>query len=353
MSRTPSASFSYMNAYAPQPAAHDITKPDGPIRSQIPSPPISPMERPRKEEVDSQENGVKDPLMFPRRQSGLSDSNSPLFPETAMEVDTQSTIAEHIEQKSVEVAPDRPSEAEYELILNTLGQMKFRPCVVEAYSQNPVAWRDRERRLEDYYKTCGPPKNVPPPKRKARPTAYLPIAPYPEGGVRKRIPTQKIRPQPRRTPQQKVVHAFDSLSPIPTGLPSPMKAPKTITSRDDVNYAALEDCCPPTDGITNRSLKADWKGQMLDLSNDPDRDLLHEAEVHLASTLRLTCATYLCSKRRIFLEKRKSFLAGQDFRKTNAQQACKIDVNKASKLWTAFDKAGWFDAKHFVKYRGY
>lgn len=352
MSRTPSASFSYINVFAPQPATSDSAKPA--IRSQIPSPPISPMERPRKEEVDSQENGVKDPPMFPRTQSGLSNSHVPLFPESAMEVDSQSTIAEHVGRKSPEVAIDRPSEAEYELILDTLGQMKFRPCVYQAYSQNPIEWRDRERRLEDYYKTCGPPKNAPAaPKRKSRATAYLPIAPYPEGGVRKRIPTQKIRPQPRRTPQQKVVHHFDSLSPIPAGLPSPMKAPKTITSRDDVNYAALEDCCPPTDGITNRSLKADWKGQMLDLSTDPDRDLLHEAEVHLASTLRLTCATYLCSKRRIFLEKRKSFLAGQDFRKTNAQQACKIDVNKASKLWTAFDKAGWFDAKHFVKYRGF
>jgi len=35
----------------------------------------------------------------------------------------------------------------------------------------------------------------------------------------------------------------------------------------------------------------------------------------------------------------------KDFRKTDAQQACKIDVNKASKLWTAFDKAGWFQNK--------
>jgi hypothetical protein len=79
------------------------------------------MERPRKEEVDSQENGVKDPPMFPRTQSGLSELNSPLFPETVMDVDTQSTIAEHIGQKSADVVPNRPSEAEYELILSTLG----------------------------------------------------------------------------------------------------------------------------------------------------------------------------------------------------------------------------------------
>jgi hypothetical protein len=41
---------------------------------------------------------------------------------------------------------------------------------------------------------------------------------------------------------------------------------------------------------------------------------------------------------------------GKEFRKTDAQQACKIDVNKASKLWTAYDRVGWFDSEHFQQY---
>jgi len=41
---------------------------------------------------------------------------------------------------------------------------------------------------------------------------------------------------------------------------------------------------------------------------------------------------------------------GKEFRKTDAQQACKIDVNKASKLWSAFDKVGWLDPKWVKKY---
>ena len=34
-----------------------------------------------------------------------------------------------------------------------------------------------------------------------------------------------------------------------------------------------------------------------------------------------------------------------EFRKTDSQKACKIDVNKASKLWSAYEKIGWFDLR--------
>jgi hypothetical protein len=94
-------------------------------------------------------------------------------------------------------------------------------------------------------------------------------------------------------------------------------------------------------------LKVDWKGQVLDLSYDPHRHWLHEAEVKLAASLRLSCATYLCSKRRIFQARLDAMRIGKEFRKTDAQQACKIDVNKASKLWTAYDKVGWFNPSFF------
>jgi hypothetical protein len=89
---------------------------------------------------------------------------------------------------------------------------------------------------------------------------------------------------------------------------------------------------------------------MLDLSQDPDRHHLSPAELSLASTLRLSCATYLCSKRRIFEARVRALRIGKEFRKTDAQQACKIDVNKASKLWTAYDRVGWFDSEHFQQY---
>jgi hypothetical protein len=74
---------------------------------------------------------------------------------------------------------------------------------------------------------------------------------------------------------------------------------------------------------------------------------LHEAEVNLAATLRLNCATYLCSKRRVFQARIEALRIGKEFRKTDAQQACKIDVNKASKLWQSYDKVGWFNPDYF------
>jgi hypothetical protein len=128
------------------------------------------------------------------------------------------------------------------------------------------------------------------------------------------------------------------------------KAPRVIgTNRDDVDFDALPDFAPPLSTLPSNPnvLKVDWKGQVLDLSYDPHRHWLHEAEVKLAASLRLSCATYLCSKRRIFQARLDAMRIGKEFRKTDAQQACKIDVNKASKLWTAYDKVGWFNPSFF------
>lgn len=100
----------------------------------------------------------------------------------------------------------------------------------------------------------------------------------------------------------------------------------------------------------NRSLKIEWKGQPMDLRNDPQVDKLHPAEVVLASTLRLPANVYLDSKRRLFFEKVNRMRNDMPFRRTDAQKACRIDVNKASRLFAAFEKVGWLDDKNFVKY---
>jgi hypothetical protein len=96
----------------------------------------------------------------------------------------------------------------------------------------------------------------------------------------------------------------------------------------------------------NRALQTDWRGNPLSIENEAHFDKLHPAEAKLASTLRLTPAIYLSSKRRVFIEKVRRTRIGKEFRKTDSQKACKIDVNKASKLWTAFDKVGWFDRRY-------
>lgn len=98
----------------------------------------------------------------------------------------------------------------------------------------------------------------------------------------------------------------------------------------------------------NRCLKIEWKGQPMDLKNDANVDKLHPAEVLLASTLRLPCNVYLDSKRRLFYEKVNRMRSGMPFRRTDAQKACRIDVNKASRLFAAFEKVGWLNDSHFT-----
>lgn len=97
-----------------------------------------------------------------------------------------------------------------------------------------------------------------------------------------------------------------------------------------------------------RCLKIEWKGQPMDLKGDPNLDKLHPAEVLLASTLRLPCNVYLDSKRRLFYEKVNRLRNGMPFRRTDAQKACRIDVNKASRLFAAFEKVGWLNDRHFT-----
>lgn len=130
------------------------------------------------------------------------------------------------------------------------------------------------------------------------------------------------------------------------GTPAPRQR-LTAPTREDSNFQALPDWSPPLDTLPagNRSLLQDWRGNPLPIENEAYFELLHPAEAKLASTLRLTPAIYLCSKRRIFIEKVRRTKNGKEFRKTDSQKACKIDVNKASKLWTAFDKVGWFDRR--------
>lgn len=138
-----------------------------------------------------------------------------------------------------------------------------------------------------------------------------------------------------------------------TSSPSTPKRQRTSTPITyNYDYKKIEDFCPPQNTLpnNNKCLKTDWKGQSMDLSDDPLINELHPAEVVLASILRLPCGVYLDSKRRIFQEKVKRMRYNLPFRRTDAQKSCKIDVNKASRLFAAFEKVGWFDEKHFQKF---
>lgn len=139
--------------------------------------------------------------------------------------------------------------------------------------------------------------------------------------------------------------------------------PPTIASIDlisevpqyipNISWQKLPDYSPSLETLpagNNKCMKVEWKGSPLNLSNDPLISELHPAELYLASILRLPCDLYLDSKRRLFLEKVCKFKKGLPFRRTDAQKACRIDVNKASRLFSAFEKVGWLKDGNFIKY---
>ncbi|CDK25339.1 unnamed protein product [Kuraishia capsulata CBS 1993] len=156
-----------------------------------------------------------------------------------------------------------------------------------------------------------------------------------------------------------VSSANNTVRSVAPSTPKRHRAIKTSSPRVDspslpiYNYEAITDYCPPLDSLpanNTKCLKTEWKGQPMDLSQDPLIGKLHPAEVVLASVLRLPGNVYLDSKRRLFAEKVSRSRKGLPFRRTDAQKACKIDVNKASRLFAAFEKVGWLQDKNFTKF---
>jgi len=168
------------------------------------------------------------------------------------------------------------------------------------------------------------------------------------------------------TPKLQSLDSFET-SPAPAGRKSspsyktPSKPARTTEKGKgkpkDNNFRAIPDFSPPLSTIPDdnpaKFFRCDYKANSdgQDLSMDPNYHLLHDAEKALAHQLRFqSCESYLANKRRIFQARVQALKKGKVFRKTDAQQACNVDVNKASSLWTTFDRCGWFDAKYFEQY---
>lgn len=316
----------------------------------LPSPPVTPYTGNKKRRSNGPEpidkdavvGSSRDPVLFPRHE-GLTDiaTDEPLF-GSMLPPSAEALVDQHINSHMArfENKLNKPTRDEYLLALSCV------PIVSAQFNRNPAAWAREERETLErqllMMNRCRP---------RAIDAKLKKIAPAPAKRAVAAQPrlqrTPRVKRTPKSTPKQRILDTFDSP-------PSSAKPPRAIgTNRDDTDYNSIKDYCPSIEtlGGNAKALKADWKGQVLDLSHDPDRHLLSSAELNLAATLRLSCATYLCSKRRIFEARVKALNVGKEFRKTDAQQACKIDVNKASKLWTAYERVGWFDPEHFRQYR--
>jgi SWIRM domain len=366
---TPNTSFTADNASQTLlPAPHATPKAQ---LGGLPSP-VSPEFRDVKEKASRDEvDGAQDPQLFTGSEMGdiPLPVDVPLFPRQnqsdQMQIERDVAISQHMSrstsQRSVVSAAStstsatstsRPSKDEYDLVLS-IAQWAKHPMtmsVMPYLRADPVGAYQRGRaELKEIGKRKPEPRRLPP-KSSSRSTLNPPT-------FKVKKPTASLKPRPARAPRQPfertfVMQHYGELrqAPSPT-----MKAPRPASTREDVDYKSIIDYSPPMSTLDHlepgkKPLKIDWKGSPLPLDNDPDRYLLHDQEVAAASSLRLNCAQYLTSKRRIFQAKLEKLRQGKEFRKTDAQQACKIDVNKASKLWTAFDRAGWFRREHFVQY---
>ncbi|KAG0672097.1 hypothetical protein C6P45_004112 [Maudiozyma exigua] len=163
---------------------------------------------------------------------------------------------------------------------------------------------------------------------------------------------QQIYAEPRmtkpKTPTKKISLSHGT---------SPLASAKIIANNSNyipnMSWEKLPDYAPSVNTLPSdnaKCLKIEWRGSPMDLSHDPLKNRLHPAELILAQVLRLPCDLYLDSKRRFFLEKVCRLRKGLAFRRTDAQKACRIDVNKASRLFAAFEKVGWLNDKNFSKF---
>ncbi|KAL7276045.1 hypothetical protein RUND412_000989 [Rhizina undulata] len=268
--------------------------------------------------------------------------STPLF-QISEQYEPLVTAPSFKEPKKRSIQPVKPTAEEYNTFVSSAWRL---------YQSNPRAWLRQERAnlaLMD--------ARV---KRVQKPSAGVhkrTLAPArPTGSGTNSVPKVRVITRPARTPRSTPkVSSYDNystpesrmLTPARDSSVAPSRPRTSGSSREDTAFELIPDYSPSIDTLTNpKCLKAEWKGTPLDLSQDPHRDLLHPAELALASVLRLSCASYLASKRRIFQEKVQRAKVGKEFRKTDSQKACKIDVNKASKLWAAYDKFGWFDRRY-------
>lgn len=201
---------------------------------------------------------------------------------------------------------------------------------------------ESSRQLQSLTRSGGVTKSRSAPRTVAKPKASATTSPV------------KTSPPKRRTPKARTLSDFvDSAFPQKESSTKHKRAPPSKkVEGENINWTDLPDYAPPSSDLdTNpKALKVTWHGHALPLSDDLGQVHLHEQEIQVASTLRLSCAVYLTNKRKIFQARLQALKDGKNFTKTAAQSACKIDVNKASQLWEAFDRVGWFNPEWYKQY---
>jgi hypothetical protein len=312
------------------------------------SPPISPYneaivpaDQHQSTSLTPTRHAVNDPVLYPQEDnsSASTQTQAPLFASTDLE--HHHIVDQHIRNRSPDVFSSGvtpPEREHYDLVLN------FRSQVMKLFNADRKAWLRREKGFLKSADAARRPKAL---------QKILPAKPTTVKSANKGHRVDRVsKPNPPRVNRTlNGQNASGGATPSRRTSATP-DASRRMPNREDKDFESLPDFSPdPYQTLPTKpnSLKVEWKGSPMDLSKDPQAGLLHPDELLLAGHLRLDIPTYLTSKRRMFI-RRLQCIGHKDFRKTDAQQACKIDVNKASKLWTAFDRVGWLDPKHMEKH---
>lgn len=311
------------------------------------SPPVSPYSKPilpATATPTTPSNQVKDPVLYPTDEASPSSQPS-LFVPVDLDLH-QRIVDDHVRARSAGTfgVVQPPQRQDY------LDTLNFQSQVMKQFTVNRKAWLRKEREFLVADRRAGA----------HRYQAIMPARPIAAAKPTSRLQrTDRVsKPQGHSRAARTSISSASGVAPAKqkpaqrtSATPEPSR--RASTMREDKDFESIPDYSPPASSLPSRAaslMKPDWRGQPIDLSNDPYAHLLHPDELMLAGNLRLDCATYITSKRRLFERRLECARIRKEFRKTDAQQACNIDVNKASKLWTAYEKVGWLNLKWMDPY---
>lgn len=319
------------------------------------SPPVSPTTKNTNDgnpTVAAAPHGAKDYILFPEIE-GVQSPAKPLF-ECQLSSEAQHLVSQYITTRDVPAGVKAPKREDYELfaVFHEVIWTRF----FNSNRAGQVAYLKRERaqlredakaRSKVVSKGSGAtPRQVNRAVTKgkllmARPAGMaVSSTDVVESATRCRTAdkvVKKTTTRPVRVNASHVAHSETN--------ETPPSEKKRAASQADHDFNSIVDYSPPLTSLAPNVMKIPSVSNAREFEKHelPLLHLLHPDEQKLASNLRLDPALYLTSKRRIFHARLLCFLDKKTFRKTQAQQATFIDVNKASKLHTAFESVGWFN----------
>lgn len=348
-------------------AAHAFSNPG--IHRMDVDPPVVP--------DDGTRHDFATPLFPPSQRTESADleidarnTQAPLASKEPVEaIETHQRISSHIKATSHQFrAPtERPTNQDYLLMANMFRKM------TTMYNESPKDYLRDLRKFNSKYTF-----NRLPHHRITKPGQNLrPLAPASASAANRRqagspsptsrkinvaTPKQPVRPRAttkRSAPRKKI--AGPNVKMVTPSKPRSSATKVDVSLKDRLEFAQIPNYAPDPNTTLPRLANGEVDPLVLVKAmtkthnnfKGPEDDMmaqLHPAERQLAIKCGLSGWKYAAQKRRIFkaIWKRKKF--GLEVKRTHAQEACSIDVNKASSMLEAWQSVGWDDPKHYVHF---